>query len=478
MNQDLCLMPAVQLARLIREREVSAVEVIRAHLDRISDVNPALNAIVTLDADAAMCQAERADEIMARGEPIGALHGLPVAVKDLFPTKGMRTTFGAPLYADHVPDHDHIVVERERQAGAIVLGKTNTPEFGAGGQTDNPVFGATRNPYDTQLSCGGSSGGGAVALATGMAALADGSDLGGSLRNPTGWCNVVGLRPSPGVVPSVPTPVVWDMASVPGPMARTVEDTALFLSVLAGPDPRSPISLPLVPSMFAVPLQRDFQGTRIAWSVDAGEFRIDAEIARVFEQQRSVFEELGCEVVDAAPSVAHVQELFHVLRGMRAAIRFRREVAEDRDLVKDTVVGDHDSGCALTGKEIRDAQWLRAELWIDVANFMRDFAFMVWPVNSIPPFAIDDEFSGKTGCKVDDNPVDWRGQMLAPVLGLPAISVPGGFTAAGLPCGLQITGRAQDDLGVLQIAHAYERKTQFWQQTPSIIEHRQGRKSR
>jgi amidase len=252
------------MARLLRARELSAREVLAAHLDRIDRVNPAVNAIVTLVPEQAMAAAGRADEAIARGADVGSLHGLPIAHKDLQPTPGIRTTFGSPIFRDFVPTEGSLLVDRLARAGAIVVGKTNTPEFGAGSQTFNPVFGATRNPYDLSKTCGGSTGGGAVALACGMLPIADGSDMGGSLRNPASFCNVVGFRPSPGRVPVWPSGMGWSTLSVEGPMARSVEDAALLLSALAGPDSRSPIALPEPGSRFAASLDRDFPGVRIA----------------------------------------------------------------------------------------------------------------------------------------------------------------------------------------------------------------------
>lgn len=266
MSHELCFLPAVELARLLREKQISAREIMSAHLAQVERVNPKVNAIVTLAAEQAQAESERADAVRMRGEILGPLHGLPIAHKDLQPTRGLRTTFGSPIYKDFVPESDSLVVERLKNAGAISFGKTNVPEFGAGSQTFNPVFGATRNPYDLTKTSGGSSGGAAAALACGMTPIADGSDMGGSLRNPAGFCNVVGLRPSPGRVPSWPSELGWLTMAVDGPMARTVADTALILSALAGPDDRSPISLTEPGESFAVPLKRDFKGTRLAWA--------------------------------------------------------------------------------------------------------------------------------------------------------------------------------------------------------------------
>src|SRR5712691_11372875 len=257
MTSDICTLSAIDLARLIRAKELSAREVVAAHLDKTERVNPAVNAIVTLVADQAMAGARLADEASWRGESLGPLHGLPIAHKDLQPTKGIRTTFGSPIFKDFLPAEDSLLVERFRNAGAILVGKTNTPEFGAGSQTFNAVFGSTLNPYDRSKTCGGSSGGAAVALATGMLPLADGTDMGGSLRNPASFCGVVGMRPSPGRVPAWPAPMGWSTLSVEGPMARSVADVALLLSAMAGPDRRSPIALHEPGTRFAAPLARD-----------------------------------------------------------------------------------------------------------------------------------------------------------------------------------------------------------------------------
>ena len=292
---DICFMTATELARRIRAKELSARAVMEAHLAQIERVNPTVNAIVTLLPERAMDGARAADEALARGAAVGALHGLPIAHKDLILTKGIRTTYGSRIYADFVPDQDMLIVERMRHAGAITIGKTNTPEFGAGSQTFNEVFGATLNPYDLTKTCGGSSGGAAVALACGMVPLADGSDLGGSLRNPANFCNVVGFRTAPGRVPVYPVRDVWSPFSVEGPMARTVQDVALFLSVLAGPDRRVPISIAEPGSMFLQPLDRDFRGVRIAWNRDFGGLPVDARVTAVIEAQRHVFTALGCQ---------------------------------------------------------------------------------------------------------------------------------------------------------------------------------------
>ena len=241
-HNEICYLTAIEIRNKIRNRELSAVEVMEAHLRQIELVNSTVNAIITLHSDRAMDGAKAADAVIAKGGYMGPLHGLPTAVKDLTQTKGIRTTYGSPIFQDNVPDQDAIIVERTKNAGAIIIGKTNTPEFGAGSNTFNSLFGATLNPYDISKTCGGSSGGAGVSLACRMLPIADGTDLGGSLRNPANFNNVVGFRPSPGRVPVV-SPLGWSTLSVPGPMARTVGDVALFLSAIAGPDNRSPISI-------------------------------------------------------------------------------------------------------------------------------------------------------------------------------------------------------------------------------------------
>ena len=279
-RDDLCFASATDLRRRLLAKEISCLEVMQAHLERVEQANPTLNAIVTFQPEQALKKAQKADEMLARGDPTGPLHGLPIAHKDLVDTAGVRTTYGSPIFKDHVPDADDLLVTRLKAAGAVSLGKTNTPEFGAGSQTFNELFGATRNPYDLTKTCGGSSGGAAVALVSGMVALADGSDMGGSLRNPAAFCNVVGFRPTPGRVPNLPTTSAWATLSVSGPMARTVGDVALLLSAMAGPDPRSPLSRPEDPRQFAQPLARDFTNTRVAWCLDFAGLPFDPQVTR------------------------------------------------------------------------------------------------------------------------------------------------------------------------------------------------------
>lgn len=466
---ELCFMTATELARRIREREVSAREVMEAHLAQIARVNPTVNAIVTLLPDEALAGARAADEALARGEAVGALHGLPIAHKDLELTKGIRTTFGSPIYRDFVPEESALIVERVQAAGAISIGKTNTPEFGAGSQTYNEVFGETLNPYDTSKTCGGSSGGAAVALATGMIPIADGSDLGGSLRNPAAFCNVVGFRTAPGRVPVYPSALGWWPFSIAGPMARTVEDVALLLSVMAGPDPRVPIAIAEPGSRFAAPLDRDFRGVRIAWSNDFGGLPIDSRVAAVHNAQRAVFAALGCAIDDAHPDFTGADEVFKGWRAWSSEAARGPLMAEHGHQIKETIRGEVEFGATLTGPQLAKLEMRRTAIYHRVREFMATHEFMVFPTTQVPPFPIEQRYITEINGVPMASYIDWmRSCYYISITGLPAISVPCGFTSDGLPVGLQIVGRHQDELGVLQLAHAFERATRVGQRRPEI----------
>ncbi len=465
---EICCMTATELAARIREGELSASEVMEAHLARIEGANPTVNAIVTLLPDEAMAGARAADEALARGLPVGPLHGLPVAHKDLALTKGIRTTFGSPIFRDFVPETDALIVERLNRAGAVTVGKTNTPEFGAGSQTFNEVFGETLNPYDTTKTCGGSSGGAAAALACGMLPLADGSDMGGSLRNPASFCNVVGLRPSPGRVPTWPD-VAPHPLSVEGPMARTVEDVALMLGAIAGPDTRSPLSLSEPGSVFFQPLDREFDGARVAWSKDLGGLPVDRRVTEVIEGGRHVFESLGCRVEEAEPDLADADEVFKILRAWRFELAYGELLKKRRGEMKDTVVWNIEEGARLSGPEVAWAERRRAELYQGAREFMDAHEFLVLPVSQVPPFEVGLRYPTEINGQPMETYIDWmKSCYLVTVMGLPAISVPCGFTPEGLPVGVQIVGRPRDDLGVLQLAHAFEGATGYGGRRPPI----------
>jgi amidase len=457
MTSDICSLSAVEMARLIRSKQLSARDVLSAHLDQIERVNPAVNAIVTLVADQAIARARLADEMSARGEALGPLHGLPIAHKDLQITNGIRTTFGSPIFKDFVPVEDSLTVERIRDAGAIVVGKTNVPEFGAGSQTFNPVFGPTLNPYDQSRTCGGSSGGAAVALACGMMPVADGSDMGGSLRNPASFCHVVGLRPSPGRVPVWPAATAWSTLSVDGPMARSVADVALLLSAIAGPDRRSPIALGDAGRVFSAPLDRDVKGVRIAWWKDLGGVPVDGRVEQLVNAQRRVFESLGCVVDEAEPDFTDFDGVFKTLRALAFITGVADRVAGHRHLVKDTILWELDCGARLTAEDIGRAEMKRTELYHRMRRFMERYEFFVLPATQVPPFDVNQPYPTEIDGVAMETYIDWmKSCYYISIVGNPAISVPCGFTAEGLPVGLQIVARHQDDWGLLQIAHAFE----------------------
>ncbi|MEZ4502550.1 MAG: amidase [Dehalococcoidia bacterium] len=469
-DTSICLLTARELRARLAARDLSAVEVMEAHLAQIDRVNPKVNAIVTLRPDLALEGARAADDALARGEEPGPLHGLPIAIKDLVPTKGIRTTQGSPIHADDVPTQDAIVVERLKAAGAIVIGKTNTPEFGAGSHTFNQVFGATLNPWDTSKTAGGSSGGAGVALACRMLPIADGSDLGGSLRNPANFNNVVGFRASNGRVPATP-PLAWTNMSVTGPMGRNVGDVALLLSAMAGPDPRAPLSIEQPGSMFAAPLDRDFRGTRIAYVADLGGLPVDPRIRAVIESTIPVLESLGATVEAAQPDFTGADEAFKTLRAWASAHRHADRYANHRDQLKATIVREIEEGQRLSGADISRAEALRSAYYGRVRAFMEQYEFMIMPVNQVPPFDVETEYPTEIDGVQMESYIDWmRSCYLITPLGHPSISVPAGWTPEGMPVGVQIVGRHHDDFGVLQLAHAFEAATRHGERTPPVLD--------
>ena len=469
-GSDICDRSAVELAALVRRGELSARELLAAHLERIEAVNPQLNAIVTLVPERAAEWAAGADEHQARGKPLGPLHGLPIAHKDLLRTAGIRSTSGSPLLESHVPQEDDAVVTRLREAGAITIGKTNTPEFGAGSHTFNPVFGATRNPWDPTRTCGGSSGGAAVALASGMVPIADGSDMGGSLRNPANFCNVVGLRPAPGRVTNHPAVLGWQSLAVLGPMGRTVEDTALLLSAMAGPDPRSPLSIDEPGTVFDGLLGRDFTGTRIAFDPDLGGLPVDTRVREVIAAGLPAFESLGCCVEHAPFDWSGADEAFETLRAFASAHGFSALPDEALSRVKETIQWNVAQGRALTGADVGRAEALRTALFHRLHEFMETYEFLVLPVNQVPPFDIGTEYPTEIAGSAMETYIDWmKSAYRVSATTHPAISVPCGFTPEGLPVGVQIVGRHRDEWGVLQLAYAYQQATRHCDRRPPVL---------
>ncbi|WP_420623070.1 amidase [Candidatus Poriferisodalis sp.] len=469
----ICGLTATQMAAMLANGEISARELLAAHLERISQVNPAVNAIVTFTPELAAERAAAADEAHARGESLGLLHGLPVAHKDLALTAGVRTTLGSPLFADFVPDIDALVVERQHQAGAVMVGKTNTPEFGAGSHTFNPVFGITRNPYNVAKTCGGSSGGAAVALATRMLPLCDGSDLGGSLRNPAAFCNIVGFRPSPGRVPSTTSQDAWFPLAVEGPMGRTVTDVAFFLQALAGPDARSPVSNQESPEVFAGSLERDLRGVRVAWSLDAGGLPIDPAVRAATANVPDVLTDLGCEVVEAWPDLSDAPQIFQARRAWLFAVGFGPLLEQYRDQLKHTVAWNIEQGLAMSIGEYTDVCRRHTQLFAGVDAFMSPadggFEFLACPTTQVPPFDVEVEYPTEIDGVEFETYIDWmRSCSDITVTTHPAVSVPAGFTADGLPVGLQLVGRHRADRSVLELAHAWESTTRHIDVLPSL----------
>jgi amidase len=469
-SSDLCFMTAKELAALIRTRKASAREVMAAHLKRINQLNPKINAIVAkLDDDKCLALADAADQRVARGDPLPPLHGLPIAFKDLQPAVGFPYTRGSPIYKDSMPDQDSVLVERVRNAGAIAIGKTNTPEFGMGSHTYNKVYGTTFNPYDLTKSAGGSSGGAGAALASGMLPIADGSDLGGSLRNPGSFNNVIGMRPSVGLVPSAPAPLPLLGFAVDGPMARTVADTAYLLSVIAGADPRDPGCYPCDPTVFRGTLDRSFRGTRVAWRPDLGELPLDPRVRTVLDAQRSTFESLGCVVEDAYPDLSGADSIFLTIRRFRSAAVCGPLLAEHRNQMKPEAIEEVESGLALTRAEVAQAMIEHAQLLERVRRFQEKYEFIVCAVNQTPPFDATLDWPKIIDVVTMDHYVAWmKSAYWITVTFRPAISVPAGFTPEGLPVGIQIVGRFRDDLSVLQLAHAFEQATAFGKRRPPM----------
>jgi amidase len=467
---ELCFLPAVELAARIRRRDISAREVMQAHLAQIERVNPRVNAIVTLVAERAMADAARADEATARGGQLGPLHGLPIAHKDLVDTAGIRTVRGSPFYRDNIPTRDAAIITRLKAGGAVTVGKTNTPEFGAGSQTFNPVFGATRNPYGTDRTCGGSSGGAAVALATGMVPIADGSDTGGSLRNPAAFCNVVGFRPSPGRVQTDSTS--WNPLSVSGPMARNVADVALLLSVMAGGEARTPLAIDEDGARFAAPLGRDFRGVRVAWWRDLGGIPFEGEVVNVVNAARPVFEQLGCVVEEAEPDFEGVDEAFPTLRHLAYHSNYSAMAKQRPEWIKDTIHWEIREAERQTSVDVARALTRQGRAFADARQFFERYEYFILPVTQVLPFDVNTPYPTSINGRRMDTYIDWmRSCWYVTFMANPAISVPAGFSSpspgsGGLPVGLQIVGRHRADWSVLQLAHAFEQATRHGQRRP------------
>jgi amidase len=445
------------LRDLVAAGELSAVELTEAHLARIEAVNPAVNAIVTLVPERALAEAAELDVRREKGEPLGLLHGLPVAVKDLMDTAGIRTTYGSPIFADHVPERDALIVTRLRAAGAVVIGKTNTPEFGAGSHTFNEVFGPTRNPYDLGRSAGGSSGGAAAALAAGMVPIADGSDLGGSVRNPGSFCNVVGLRPSPGRIASTRPGNAWDPMSLLGPMARSVDDAALLLAAIAGPDPRAPLSLAEDPTPFASLAPRPLAGARIAWSDTVDDLPIDPAVSTALVPVRERLEAAGAEVVPLEPDLRGADQVFETFRAFEFFSAHGAEVREHPELTKPEVRQDVEWGAALTADALAAAGRLRTELFRRIGALLTGYDALALPTVQVPPFPVEWRNPQTVAGVEMERYYTWmRSCTRISATNLPAMSVPAAFSDDGLPVGLQLVGSHNGEYDLLALAASIE----------------------
>jgi amidase len=475
---DIVQLEAVELARRIKSRQLSCRDVMLAFLAQIERFNPLVNAIVSQqDADLLLRQSEERDRQLARGEYLGWMHGFPQAVKDLTPTSGITTTFGSPVYSDFVPSQDALMVERMKRSGAILIGKTNTPEFGLGSQTYNQVFGATLNAYDTSKTSGGSSGGAAVALALRMLPVADGSDMMGSLRNPAAFNNVFGMRPSFGRVPNAPAPDVFmHQLGCAGPMARTVMDLAMLLSVQAGPDEQAPLSIRQDPAMFTGSLQRDFKGTRIAWLGDLdGYLATEPGVLELCESALKDFESIGCTVEAAHPDFApqRLWDAWLVLRHWLIAGGPPGELyrsPEKREKLKPEAIWEVEAGMRLSALDVYKASITRSAWYQAVRKLFETYDYLALPSAQVFPFDAGTHWPKEIEGRTMDTYHGWM-EVVVPgtMSGCPVISVPAGFNSAGLPMGLQIIGKAQADLAVLQLAYAYEQATQWVQRRPPAL---------
>lgn len=468
---ELYYQPATVLAAMLRAKEVSAREVVTAHLERIDAVNGAVNAIVTHTPDLAMDQATQADEAAAHGDFRGPLHGIPVAHKDNHLTKGIRTTFGSVARKDFVPTEDDLVIERMKQAGVITLGKTNIPEFVAGGHTFNDVFGTTRNPYDLSVTAGGSSGGAAAALAAGMHPLADGNDMGGSLRLPAGYCNVIGLRPSAGRIPVHPAGDGFAGLSVQGPMARTVADLALLLSVMAGPDRRSPISLEQPGTLFADVPAGGMEGKRIAFSTDlGGAVTVDPEVAGIVRAAAQSCESAGATVEEASPDFTGADECFRTLRAWQFEATLGEFLDSYRDQVRPSLYANMEQGRTLTGPQVGRAAVLRTTLFHRMREFLDRYDALLLPIAPLPAFDADIQYPEVVAGEQQPDYLGWmRPVCHVTVTGHPAIAMPAGFAAAGTPIGVQLVGRHRAERELLGLAAGFEAVTGYATRRPGAI---------
>ncbi len=467
-GQELWRLSANEAVALLKRGEVSPLELVEAAESRIAATDAHLNAMPTLCFERARAHAKRImDEGPSAERPASWLGGLPIAIKDLNEVAGVRTTYGSPIYADFVPERSDIMVERLEANGAIVVGKSNTPEFGAGASTFNEVFGKTRNPWNVAKSVAGSSGGSAAALAAGQVWLASGSDLGGSLRTPASFNGVVGLRPSPGRVASGPSPLPFATLAVEGPMARNAADAALFLDAIVGQHPQDPLSLPAPELPFAEAVRRAEPPRKVAYSPDLGLLPVDPEVAQICRQAAERFAAMGAAVEQACPDFSGALESFQVLRAAGFAAKIGPLLESHRDEFKPEVIWNTEKGLAFDAATIGRAERVRGELYQRVVAFFGDYDLLLCPAAIVPPFDVDVRYVEEVNGQSFDNYVDWIGITFAITLtSCPALSAPAGLTADGLPVGLQIIGPPRGEADILAAAALLEQAADLTDRTP------------
>nr|WP_221244099.1 amidase family protein [Cryobacterium roopkundense] len=463
-------MSASALALALRRRDISANETLDAHLAQVDRVNPRINAIVTQDRDTARHLAVAADARTLSGDDLPPLHGVLMTHKDTHSTAGLRTTFGSQVFANHVPDHDDLIIERFKAAGVVTTSKSNVPEFAAGSHTFNEVFGTTTNPYDPSRSAGGSSGVAANALAARIQSISDGSDMGGSLRIPASFCNVVGFRPSLGVIPLQPNRNAWSWLARSGPLAREVTDIALVMSVLAGPAAATPYSNPVPAHRFLELLERDLTGVVIGWSDDFGlGLPVQKEVLRVLQQQLRVFEDLGATVEQAAPDLRDADEVFSTVRAFDFALAYGDLVAQHGDKIKPEVRWNVERGLTLKGADVVSASLARTRLAQATRTFFSRYDVFASPAAQLLPF----DATLRSPTEIDgvqfDKYLEWMcSAYVISATGLPALCVPAGFSESGLPVGLQLVMDHGQDVELLRVGYSFEEAIRYAWQAPEL----------
>jgi len=455
---DMLDLTAHELRRLIGAKAISPVELLEASIARIEALNPVVNAVVATCYDRARTEAKAAERRVMDGEALPTLHGLPVTIKDLNDTEGLRTTYGSRAFADHVPDADERSVARLRQAGAIVIGKSNSPEFGAGINTTNGVYGATRNPFDTDRICGGSSGGAAVALATGMNPIAHGSDTGGSLRIPAAYCGIVGFRPTPGLIPVEDKLCGWNPLSVQGPMARNAADAALMLSGMAAHDPDDPLSGPVDAAGFAALPEVDLAGLRVAFSDDMGFVPVEPEMKAAFRAKAAEFMQVFRSAEWRDPPLPDVKRIYEVQRVVNAVVAYRELIETKGDLISPNLKGNVETGLKLTLEDQAKAHAGQTRLYRAMNGFFREVDLLISPTMAFPPFAVEENFRAGAAGKPLKTYFDGVGLTYSmTVAAVPSISIPCGLDPTGAPFGIQIAAAPRADRFLLAASSALER---------------------